>query len=132
MLHILVQALLLQKLSAGGPNASSASGPLLACGTTGAAGADSKEVLDAFAFVTGVCSQVGDKIFLNSDSATILPSTCTAQACQRAVQLVADSCILAFAKDSFLRTAFKSQLDPLIKVSFTGLAQIARLDGPVL
>ena len=84
-------------------------GPLLRCGSSGGAdpGGDSREVIDVFDFVKGVCEQRGE----SCPEGALLPTSCASAECQRAVQLAADSCAPAFAKDGFLNTAFGRFLD---------------------
>jgi hypothetical protein len=64
-------------------------------------------VLDVFEFVKGVCGQRGESL----PAGALLPTSCASTECQRAVQLAADSCAPAFAKDGFLKTAFGPVLD---------------------
>jgi len=79
-------------------------GPLLPCGTSGGkdASGDSRQVLDVFDVVKGVCEQAGESI----DG--LVPSSCGSAECQRVVQLAQDSCSPAFATDGFLKVAFAS------------------------
>ncbi len=92
-------------------------GPLLPCGTSGGSdpGDDSVEVVKVFKFVAGVCAQRGE----TCPAGQILPSSCASVECQRAVQLAADSCGQAFARDSFLRTAFGPSLDAAVALCAT-------------
>jgi hypothetical protein len=89
-------------------------GPLLPCGTSGGSdpGGDSRQVLDVFQVVKGVCAQRGEAC----PAGHILPTSCASAECQRAVQLAADSCSPAFAKDGFLKSAFGSYLDAVVAV----------------
>ena len=48
-----------------------------------------------------------------------LPTSCASAECQRAVRLAADSCSPAFAKDDFLKSAFKPLLDAVVAVCAT-------------
>ena len=47
-----------------------------------------------------------------------MPATCHTAGCARIVDLVAQSCAVAFA-DGFLRAAFKPQFDPLVNTCRT-------------
>ena len=80
------------------------SGPLLPCGTSGGkdASTDSRQVLDVFDVVQGVCSQAGESI------QGLFPSSCGSAECQRVVHLALDSCSPTFATDGFLKIAFAS------------------------
>jgi hypothetical protein len=79
-----------------------AGGPLLPCGTSGGkdASGDSRQVLNVFDAVKGVCEQAGESI----DG--LVPSSCSSAECQRVVQLAQDSCSQTFATDGFLKIAF--------------------------
>ena len=90
------------------------SGPLLPCGTSGGSdpGGDSRQVLDVFQVVKGVCAQRGEAC----PAGHILPISCGSAECQRAVRLAADSCSPTFAKDGFLKSAFGSYLDAAVAV----------------
>ena len=89
-----------------------AGGPLLPCGTSGDPIQDQRQVVDAFGFVRGVCEQRGESFL----SGAPLPASCGSAECQRAVQLAEDSCGPAFAKDAFLKSAFKPMLDAVVAV----------------
>ena len=89
-------------------------GVLLPCGTSGGSdpGGDSRQVLDVFHFVQGVCEQRGE----TCPTGQFLPSSCASTECQRAVQLAVDSCDAVFSKDGFLKTAFGPFLDDVVAV----------------
>ena len=89
-----------------------AGGALLPCGTSGDQIQDQRQILDVFEFVKGVCGQRGERFL----SGAALPASCGSAECQRAVQLADDSCGPAFAKDAFLKTAFKPMLDAVVAV----------------
>jgi hypothetical protein len=89
-----------------------AAGPMLPCGTSGDQIQDQYEVVHVFEFVKGVCAQRGESFL----SGAALPSSCGSAECQRAVQLAEDSCGPAFAKDAFLKSAFKPILDAVAAV----------------
>ena len=90
----------------------SAGGPLLPCGTSGDFVQDQRQLIDVFEFVKGVCAQRGESFL----SGAPLPASCGSAECQRAVQLAEDSCGPAFAKDAFLKAAFKPILDAAVAV----------------
>ena len=87
-------------------------GVLLPCGSTAASGEDSRQVLDVFKFVKGVCAQRGE----SCPPASVLPTSCASAECQRAVQLATDSCTPVFDKNPFLKTAFGTLLDAAVAV----------------
>ena len=87
-------------------------GPLLPCGTTRNFVQDQRQLLDVFEVVSGVCAQRGE----SCPPGAPLPTSCVSAECQRAVQLAADSCSSAFAKDGFLKSAFKPVLDAAVAV----------------
>ena len=87
-------------------------GPLLPCGTTGNFVQDQRQLLDVFEVVSGVCAQRGE----SCPPGAPLPTSCASAECQRAVQLAADSCSSAFARDGFLKSAFKPALDSAVAV----------------
>ena len=89
-----------------------AAGPLLPCGTSGDSNQNQRQVADVFEFVKGVCAQRGE----SCPAAEPLPASCGSAECQRAVQLAEDSCGPAFAKDAFLKAAFKPILDAVVAV----------------
>jgi hypothetical protein len=89
-----------------------AGGPLLPCGTSGDPIQDQIQVAHVFEFVRGVCEQRGESF----PSGAPLPASCGSAECQRAVQLAEDSCGPAFAKDAFLKAAFKPILDAVVAV----------------
>ena len=105
----------------------SGGGPLLPCGTTGNAGGDSQQVLDAFNFVKAVCGQVGEAV----PAGAPLPTSCATAECQRAVRLVADSCASAFRADGFLKTAFGATFDAAAAVCAAAHPADAT-DGPAV
>ena len=90
----------------------SAGGPLLPCGTSGDFVQDQRQLIDVFEFVKGVCAQRGE----SCPAGAPLPASCGSAECQRAVQLAEDSCGPAFAKDGFLKDAFKPILDAAVAV----------------
>ena len=96
---------------------SPAAGPLLLCGTSGDPIQDQIQVAHAFGFVRGVCEQRGESFL----SGAQLPASCSSAECQRAVQLAEDSCGPAFAKDAFLKSAFKPILDAAVAVCASAL-----------
>ena len=87
-------------------------GPLLPCGTSGDPIQDQRQVADVFGFVRGVCEQRGESFL----SGAPLPASCGSAECQRVVQLAEESCGPAFAKDAFLKSAFKPILDAAVAV----------------
>ena len=88
------------------------SGVMLPCGTSGGSdpGEDSRQVIDLFQFVKGVCTQRGEACPADQ----LLPTSCASVECQRAVQLAVDSCGPSFAQDGFLKSAFKPILDAAV------------------
>eukprot|EP01046_Picozoa_sp_COSAG06_P040300 COSAG06_NODE_4862_length_3896_cov_24.255728_1_plen_375_part_00 len=89
-----------------------ATSTVFACGSTGEAGADSRQVLDLFAVLKTVCCE---QLNEQCDDKSVVPATCHTAGCARVVDLVAQSCAAAFA-DGFLGAAFKPQFDPLVNM----------------
>ena len=86
-------------------------GPLIDCGTTGTASQRSKAVIDAFSFAHDFCClELGE-----SDPGGLLPGTCANADCNRAIQLVQDSCAPVFASDDALSSRYKSELDTIVQ-----------------
>eukprot|EP01044_Picomonas_judraskeda_P011792 COSAG03_NODE_1639_length_3730_cov_8.308455_1_plen_230_part_00 len=92
-------------------------GVLLPCGSTASPGEGSRQVLDVFKFVNGVCAQRGE----SCPPGSVLPASCASAECQRAVQLATDSCTPVFAKNAFLKTAFGKLLDAAAAVCAVAL-----------
>jgi hypothetical protein len=86
-----------------------ATSTVFACGSTGEAGADSRQVLDLFAVVKTICCE---QLNEHCDDKSVVPDTA---GCARVVDLVEQSCAAAFA-DGFLGAAFKPQFDPLVNM----------------
>ena len=89
-----------------------ATSTVFACGSTGEAGADSRQVLDLFAVVKTVCCE---QLNEHCDDKSVVPATCHTAGCARVVDLVEQSCAAAFG-DGFLGAAFKPQFDPLVNM----------------
>ena len=96
--------------AASGSGGDAATSTLFACGSTGEAGADTKQIIDLFAVVKTICC---DQLHEHCDDKSLVPATCHTAGCARVVDLVAQSCAAAFA-DGFLGVAFKPQFDPLV------------------
>jgi hypothetical protein len=101
-------------------------GPLLACGTRGDDSANTQQLIELFGFVKRVCvDQLGESY----NGVGYLPSSCETEGCQRATELLVDSCAIFF-QGGFVASIFQPMLAPFARTCVVEATQRFAADPP--